>query len=192
LAERAKNRAPIDLKREDVFEEFSSGDRIFDAFLRRQHEEGLALARASDIVTLVPLDPQHIVLSYACHGLIRTPEGGIAEATQFEAGVYFPSDYLRRADPFQVLAWFGPREVWHPNISNQAPLICVGKLAPGTPLVDLVYRVYEIIAYHRYTPREDDALNKAACAWARNNAHRFPIDRRPLKRRQLALEVHPE
>lgn len=175
-----------------MFEHSRSGDRVFDAFLRRQLEDGLALARASDILTLTPLDPQHIVLSYACRGLIRAPGGSIEEATQFEAGVYFPPDYLRRADPFHVLAWFGPREVWHPNISNQAPLICVGKLTPGTPLVDLIFRLYEIITYHRYTPREDDALNKAACAWARNNAHRFPVDRRPLKRRQLTLEVHSE
>jgi hypothetical protein len=31
--------------------------------------------------------------------------------------------------------------------------------------------------------REDDALNPDACAWTRRNAHRLPIDDRPLKRR---------
>jgi hypothetical protein len=37
--------------------------------------------------------------------------------------------------------------------------------------------------------REDDALNKAACAWAREHQDRFPVDRRPLRRRQLELTV---
>jgi hypothetical protein len=31
--------------------------------------------------------------------------------------------------------------------------------------------------------REHRALNHDACAWARNHTHRFPVDRRPLKRR---------
>jgi hypothetical protein len=59
------------------------------------------------------------------------------------------------------------------------------------PLVDLLYQVYEILTYQKLTPREDDALNKEACHWARANQKRFPIDRRPLKRRSLALEVEP-
>ena len=33
--------------------------------------------------------------------------------------------------------------------------------------------------------REDDALNREACAWARHHADRYPVDRRPLKRRTL-------
>jgi hypothetical protein len=41
------------------------------------------------------------------------------------------------------------------------------------------------------TPREDDALNRAACQWARSNMHLFPIDSRPLKRRDLPVGVTP-
>jgi hypothetical protein len=79
--------------------------------------------------------------------------------------------------------------VFHPNISDKAPFICVGKLAPNTPLVDILYQCFEIITYNKVTMREDDALNTEACVWARENQHRFPIDRRPLKRRALDLEV---
>ncbi|HVR30785.1 MAG TPA: hypothetical protein VMS86_14780 [Thermoanaerobaculia bacterium] len=39
--------------------------------------------------------------------------------------------------------------------------------------------------------REDDALNREACVWARANQHRFPLDRRPLKRRALRFELRP-
>jgi hypothetical protein len=79
--------------------------------------------------------------------------------------------------------------VFHPNISDKLPFICVGKLAPNTPLVDILYQCFEIITYNKVTMREDDALNMQACVWARENQHRFPIDRRPLKRRTLDLNV---
>jgi hypothetical protein len=81
-----------------------------------------------------------------------------------------------------VLTWLAPRDIWHPNISADAPVICVGRLAPGTALVDLLYQLFEVITWNKVTMREDDALNRAACQWARRNGHRFPVDRRPLKR----------
>jgi hypothetical protein len=37
--------------------------------------------------------------------------------------------------------------------------------------------------------REDDALNRHACAWARKNASRFPIDDRPMMRRRLEYRI---
>ena len=117
----------------------------------------------------------------------------MTEASRFEVGIWFPSDYLRRAEPWEVLTWLGPRRVFHPNISDRMPVICVGRLAPGTWLVDLLYQVFEIISYQKVTMREDDALNPAACAWARENQHRFPVDRRPLKwRKPLAEPVEAE
>jgi hypothetical protein len=166
-------------------------DPIYEAFLDRQYEEGAALERESDLVELVPspIAPPHFVARFRCKGLVRAKDGEIREADRFEAGIWFPPTYLRRADTFEVLRWFGPSNVWHPNISDKLPLLCVGRLAPGTPLVDLLYQIFEIITYHKYMPRESDALNSDACAWARRNQDRFPVDRRPLKRRKLNLEV---
>ena len=169
-------------------------DSVFTAFLRRQQEEGMALAASSDLLDLLPLDtpPQHYIAHYSCTGLVRAPGRAIVEASGFDVGIFFPREYLRRAEPFQVLTWLGPRQIFHPNISDRAPFICVGKLAPGTPLVDLLFQLFEIITYQKVTPREDDALNRDACAWARQNAARLPVDRRPLKRRALALEVRAQ
>jgi ubiquitin-protein ligase len=78
---------------------------------------------------------------------------------------------------------------WHPNISRELPLICIGRLTPGTPLVDILYQVFDILTYQKYNPRESDSLNPQACAFARENHDRFPIDARPLKRRPLNLQV---
>jgi len=168
-------------------------DPVFESFFQRQLEEGMALATASDLLELTayPFPPPNFVATFRCKGLVRLPHGAIEEADYFQAGIWFPPDYLRRADPFETLRWFGPQNIWHPNISDTMPLICVGRLTPGTPLVDILYQIFEVITYTKYTPREDDSLNKACCSWTRQNQHRFPVDRRPLKRRTLGLEVHP-
>ncbi len=168
-------------------------DPIYDNFMQKQREEGAALATASDLLELQehPFPPPSFVATFRCKGLVRTPEGVVEEADFFQAGIWMPPDYLRRADPFELLRWFGPPNVWHPNISNTLPLLCVGRIAPGMPLVDILYQVFEIITYTKYTPLETDCLNKECCSWARSNAARFPVDRRPLKRRLLNLEVSP-
>ena len=85
--------------------------------------------------------------------------------------------------------FLGPPNVWHPNISDTQPAICVGRLVPGTGLVDLLYQCWEIITWNKKTIREDDALNRAACQWARHNLARLPVDTRPLKRRPLDLHI---
>lgn len=169
-----------------------SGDLVYRRFMERQLAEGTALALSSDILRLhvSPMAPPHFVAEYLCKGLVRDAAGEIKEASQFQVGVWFPQDYLRRADPFEMLRLFTPG-VWHPNVSDELPLICIGRLTPGTTLVDILYQIYDILTFQKYNPREDDSLNKDACAWARQNQHRFPIDRRPLKRRSLNLEVQP-
>jgi hypothetical protein len=168
-----------------------SRDLVFESYFQRQHTEGMALAASSDLLELkaCAFSPPSFVATFRCKGLVRSPEGTIEEADFFQAGIWIPPDYLRRVDPFEILRWFGPSNIWHPNISDTMPLICVGRLVPGTPLVDILYQIFEVITYTKYTPREDDCLNKACCAWARQNHHRFPVDRRPLKRRPLNLEV---
>ena len=167
-------------------------DPVRHAFLMRQRDEGMALAGASDILTLVPVEgepPAKYVADFRCSGLVQVEDGSVEESDRFAVGIWFPTDYLRRAEPWQVLTWLGPRHVFHPNISDRAPFICVGRLVPGTSLVDLLYHCFEIITYKKVTMREDDALNIRACGWARENQHRFPVDPRPLKRRALRLQV---
>jgi hypothetical protein len=167
-------------------------DKVLAAFLARQREEGMALAAASDLLELVPVDGaqrQRYLADFRCKGLIQTESGEIVEAGRFVIGISFPDHYLREADPFQVLTWLEPRRIFHPNVSSVAPFICIGRLAPGTSLVDLLYRCFEIITYNRVTMQEHDALNREACAWARRNQHRFPVDQRPLKRRSIEFGI---
>jgi hypothetical protein len=170
-------------------------DRILEGFLQRQFEAGMDLSRQSDLLELIPDSsgtPHRYMARFTCKGLIRDRSRRISEADRFLVGICFPEDYLRSRDPhmpFRVLTWLGPREIWHPNISNELPFICVGRLTPGTELVYVLYQLFQIITYQKVTMVENDALNREACAWARENKHRFPIDRRPLKRRTLTLTL---
>ena len=119
-------------------------------------------------------------MRFDAKGLVRHGASEPQEATSFTVGLYFHDGYLRRTNPGRVLTWLSPVEVFHPNIA--APFICIGPVAPGTGLVDLLYRVYEVITFGSVSPRENDALNPAACAWARRNRRLFPLDPRPLRR----------
>lgn len=167
-----------------------AGDRVMEAFLRRQLEDGLALAGESDIVRLLPMGgepPRAYIARFESIGLVETAAGQIERAETFDVGISFPPDYLRRADVREVLTYLGPHHrPWHPNI--KPPLICV-RVLPGTQLVDLLYTCYELWTWRLYATG-DEGLNHAAAQWARRqDPERFPVDPRPLKRRTLNLEV---
>jgi len=169
-------------------------DAISESFLEAQHREVLALAQASDGLTVVPVPtasgpPTDYFARFRARSLIQRA-GTIEPVEEFAVAVHFPADYLRRVlNPAQVVMLLWPANLYHPNV--RFPAICTGHLPPGTGLVEILWQVYEILTYQRVTPREDDALNPEACAWARANLHRFPIDPRPLKRRSLDLEMQP-
>ncbi len=166
-------------------------DRILETFLARNQLEGCALAEESDLLTLEPIGApaDRYRVEFRCKGLVERTPGEIVEADRFQVKVWFPSTYLRIADPFRVLTWLGPQGAFHPNISATEPFICIGRLAPGTGLVDILYQVYSVITWNKVNMQEHDALNPAACQWARQHRDRFPVDRRPLKRQAMALRV---
>ena len=170
-------------------------DRVLRGFLVQQFEEGMALAQASDLFDLIPVGesggepPQNYMAIFHCKGLVSRGGGEIGECNHIEVAITFGSDYLRCADTYRVLTFLGPINFFHPNVS--APAICIGALEPASKLQDIIYRVFDVITYKKVTMREDNALNKAACVWARRNQHRFPVDDRPLKRRTLSLRTTP-
>lgn len=158
-------------------------DRIIHDFLARQLAEALVLANHSDILQLQPLGgrpPQHYLATFHCQGLVQQRDGRITTASQFAVGIYLPSDYLRRAEPAEVLTWLGPLNVFHPNINGSKRLICIGRLEPGTELVSILYQVFEMIVFRKFNTR--DPLDPTACAWTRSQAKNFPTDPRPLRR----------
>ena len=165
-------------------------DSILRSFLERQSQEAMALAASSDILRLMPapVSPPHQYLAeFKCKGLVQNRAGEIVEHNLFGVAITFPEDYLRRVDVGMVVTYLGPEPVvWHPNVSG--PIICL-HIRPGTSLVDILYGCLELFTWNlKYTG--DDGLNHAASQWARHqDPARFPIDRRPLKRRALRLQT---
>jgi hypothetical protein len=166
-------------------------NKVLETFLREQLQEGQELDAASDILTLEPLpgDPPVAYIAHFRAGcLVRGNDGRFRAREGFHVGIHFPPEYLRRAHSFETLALLDPLSAWHPNI--RPPLLCIGRVTPGTGLVELIYRAYELVTWQRYMPREEDALNHAACSWAREHAREVPVDPRPLKRAAGAGGAH--
>ncbi len=157
-------------------------DEILLSFLDAQFQDLTTLASRSPVVEILQhatSPPNRYLLRFHCRGLVRT-EAGVEETDRFDVGLRFPDDYLRRVDAAEVVTLLSPVNAYHPNI--RFPFICVGHLRPGTGVRDLVYQLYEMFTYNRVCMREDDALNWDACAWARRNQARFPLETRPLLR----------
>ncbi|UCH83228.1 MAG: hypothetical protein JSW50_12295 [Candidatus Latescibacterota bacterium] len=164
-------------------------DLILTSFLEQQEIEAMELDRDSDIVHIEPIGPrptQKYLVEYRCKGLVRTRKG-VEEAKKFCVGFYFPPDYLHRVVGYEVVTLLWPAGCWHSNV--RFPYICPGRLAPGTPLVDLILQVYAIITFNNITIQENEAMRPEASAWARRNMHRFPLENRPLRRRKVELQI---
>jgi len=165
-------------------------DKILDLFLRKQYTEGLALAAASDVLELRPLceanaPPQRYLARFHCQGFVEN-RGQITKADRFDIGIYFPDQYLREANNFEVISWLWPQNVFHPNV--KVPFVCLGEfLRPGTKLVEILFTMHAIITHHKWAAHSP--LNETAAQWTRANQSRLPADKRPLKRRALDLQI---
>lgn len=174
-------------------------DKVFEAFLESQYAAGMGLAEDSDILDLEPVDgspaggagpPRAYVATFDCVSIFRQGGGEIVESrVPVQVGIRFPGDYLRRFNPLGVASLLWPLNLWHSNVAFGVPVICPGQMSPGCPLVDVIFQIWEILSYKKANMRENDSLNPAACAWARANQHRFPVDPRPLRRGLLRPRV---
>ncbi len=139
----------------------------------------MAFAQQSSVLSLAPVagsPPFKYIAKFDCDGLIDTTEG-IAVCDRHLVGIFFPQHYQQvSCGPGEVLTWIEPHTEFHPNI--HPPFCCIGPIAPGMTLLSLLHQLYTMITWQRFTPCEDDALNKAACSWAREHLERFPIDPR--------------
>lgn len=167
-------------------------DIIYDAFLQKQFEAALAFAAESDRVSILPghgTPPCVYQVHYDARCLIRDPRGQVRVHDGFGVRICMPEDYLRRVEPFRIVQWMYPRNVFACNVRGEAFAICVGRLEPGEELIDLIYQCHAIGTWNKLTMSETDALNHDACVWARRHPHRYPVDNRPLKRAAAGFEI---
>jgi hypothetical protein len=167
-------------------------DDVLATFLEGQREPALALSDQSDILELTSLEgkpPDRYVADFRCRTVIRE-NGRILFVDRIIVGIRFPQDYMRVFAPERLISILAPRNIWLPNV--RGPLLCPGHMRPGTPMVDLLFQIHEVLSGQRVTLDERWALNAEACAWARRNRHMLPTDRRPLCRRTRGTSVATE
>lgn len=159
------------------------------AFLANAAAEAADLAASSDLLHIQPGPgslPDRYLITYCCNGVFKDGATVNTRLGTFALGIWFPPDYLRYADPQKVLTWLGPMNVFHPNIAFGLPVVCL-RIEPAQRLGDIVHAAYDLVRYAKVTMDERDALNPEACAWARDHTAEFPVDRRPLRRRQVVI-----
>ena len=166
-------------------------DNIFQSWLQKQHEEGMALAAQSDVLALRAISqgagaPQHYIARFSCKTFVLAADGEVVKVDRSEVGIAFPSSYLREACGYEVLTWLRPTNVFHPNIRG---FICLGEqfVRPGTPLVEILFQLHAVISWSKWASQAP--LNETAAQWARSHQHMFPSDPTALKRRALNLQV---
>lgn len=113
-----------------------TNDLIFKLWLESQKADVEALNAGSDRVhVMASEDDRTYKVVFACNGLMVGPEGDVVETDCYLVGIHFPDDYLRRFEPGRTIYLFDPITTFHPNVNRSA--ICVGRMAPGTGIVDL-------------------------------------------------------
>jgi hypothetical protein len=147
--------------------------------LVHQRETSLAFADGCENLELEPLALNRYRASFMCETLLETAERVRKRPTKVVTEIWFPRTYLRRVDSMQIISVLEPLNIFLPNV--RPPAICIGKLNPGAPLVEIISRVWEVLAGQNVMPNEFDALNAAACSWIRNNPECLPLDPRSLK-----------
>ena len=166
-------------------------DVVRKSWLEGQLEEGMKLAATSDVLTLHPgpgVPPQEYLARFDCPTMVKERGAMPQQHMGFDVLIRFPPDYLRSVpNPALVVALLSPQSAYHPNVAP--PFLCLGNIAPGTSLAELIYQIFEIMTFKKLTPSEPDALNTEACSWARNHMDLFPLTSRPLRRREISLDI---
>lgn len=119
------------------------------------------------------MPPEKYMIKFDCKGLWQNEDGKILEAPYHLMEVVYGVDYPTRPPTF---VWLTP--IFHPNLRR--PYICLeGRpFAVGWTLDLIVQEVGRLVMFQSYNV--NSALNHDAADWARENAHRFPVDDRDL------------
>ena len=105
-------------------------------------------------------------------GLAPQGEDGWIRSEKHQAELFLTLDYPRRPPLCRMLT-----PVFHPNIDPQK--ICIGDhWSAGQTLPQLAVRIAEMISFQSYNVKSP--LNARAAAWAEQNAHFLPLEKKDL------------
>lgn len=172
VADLTAEEAPQFLRSKFSFDVITEG---FPGFLSPQEFE----AESPD------MSPEKYIIKFDCTGLWQNENGDIREAPYHLMEVVYGVDYPTKPPTF---VWLTP--IFHPNLKR--PYICLeGRpFAVGWTLDLIVQEVGRLVMYQSYNV--NSPLNHEAAQWARENAHRFPVDDRDLLDSRVRVTVGGE
>jgi len=119
------------------------------------------------IVEAIGDPPDRYVIEYRLRGLVEE-KGKIAERDEHRVRIELDPDYPHKAAHLVMLT-----PVFHPNINELA--ICTRDVrAVEEQLWETIVLIGRLITYQLYNP--ESPRNGDAARWARENAHRFPLE----------------
>src|SRR5262245_31064715 len=127
-------------------------------------------ARRHPRLHLVQFDgdpPERYQLQYRIRSLVQKGDQ-LQEASDHMVEIVLPRNYPRTPPQCRMLT-----PVFHPNIAPHA--ICIGDhWSAGEPLVSIVARIGELLAYQSYNTKSP--LNGEAARWTSANIENLPLD----------------
>ena len=149
-------------------------DRVYEMFLENTAANVEELRQKSDVVEVTAIPPfpaSTYVCTFRVPHLCRLPVGTVApQPGPVVCVIRFPEDYVRSVDPhlFMNVARIQTPGFLHPNVTGGR--VCLGKaFKPGTPLVAVVWQLFEMVTYRNCTVDERNALNPEACRLVREH-----------------------
>src|SRR5881394_3404026 len=116
--------------------------------------------------------PEKYTFEFKVAGLVPMGEDGFSRTDTHKVEVFLSLDYPRRPPFCRMLT-----PCYHPNIDPQK--ICIGDhWNAGQSLVQLMFRVAEMITYQSYNTKSP--LNAQAAAWAEQHADDLPLEKGDL------------
>ncbi len=154
-------------------------DPIYTRFAASQYRlAGSFVAVNPDLCEIHPLPEARFLVHFRCPALIRPPGGEVTVIHGCDVGVWFDPDYCRQVT--LNLATILTPHIYHPNVHPVTGTACLGRIAPSTPIHDVLAQLYEMIVWREFRP--GDCLNPEAAQWIRRHPDRAPLETdRPLR-----------
>ncbi|RMH01314.1 MAG: hypothetical protein D6706_02045 [Chloroflexi bacterium] len=155
---------------------------IRETRLRNDYARIQELVERSEFIHVVATEgnpPERYRIRFTCQGVERLRSNGRPVLREHhEVTIYLHAEYPLKQPQ---LKWLTP--IFHPNI-HVTGAVCIGAWWPAKTLDELLLTLGEMIQYKNYDPK--DPMNSRAAAWALQNRHLFPIDKRELKGKSVA------
>lgn len=153
--------------------------------LRNEESQIRELVNRSEFIQILTTEgdpPEKYLIRFTCRGVEKlNAHGQPVFRDQHDVTVYLHAEYPLKQPQ---LKWHTP--IFHPNI-HVTGAVCIGQWWAAKTVDELLLTLGEMIQYKNYDP--NDPMNSKAAAWAKRNAHLYPIDSRPLKGESLEDKI---